>query len=353
MKSRLLPLPRDPRWRRLFGLVVFLGALVSVRHLAVLLVCFVLLARGLGAASAFFERTLRIQRQRVLGGLLGVFAATISVLALIAVRRLAPFIARAQVEWRDWFGALTSNPALVRVRELTGISDEGLSEAMRTHALDAAKYLNATAHVVLYLLIGLIVAVMFLLEHKELVEWRRGLAKDGISDTLLRWFGYVADAIVVTARMQGVVAIVNAVVTFPILLLLGLHHVAMLSLLILLSGLVPVVGNLVSGTVLCIVAYESKGTWAVSVFILSTFVLHKIESYYLNPRLAAEHVRIPALLLVTSLIMFEHFLGLAGLFLSFPALYVGSRILNEWKAELAAEAPLAQAADAAYSNAHE
>jgi predicted PurR-regulated permease PerM len=120
-------------------------------------------------------------------------------------------------------------------------------------------------------------------------------------------------------------------------LLIGLKHVAMLSLLILVSGLVPVVGNVFSGAILCIVAYESKGVWAVGVFVAVTFVLHKIESYYLNPRLAAEHVRVPALILVGSLILFEHFLGLVGLFLSFPFLYVGSRIHNEWKSELVAE----------------
>jgi predicted PurR-regulated permease PerM len=338
MRSRLLPLPTDPRWRRLFALVIFLGALVAVRHLALLFVCFVLISRGLGAASVFLERKLRIQRQRVLLSLLGVVGSILGIVLIVTARRLSPFIARAQNEWRDWFGALTQNPALVRLRELTGISDESLGEAMRTHALDAVKYVNATAHGVLYLLIGLIVSIMYLLEQRELKEWHERQHPEGITGVLLRWFGYVADAIVVTARMQVVVAVVNAVVTFPILLLLGLKHVGMLSLLILFSGLVPVVGNLVSGAVLCIVAYESKGAWAVGVFIASTFVLHKIESYYLNPRLAAEHVRLPALLLVASLILFEHFLGLPGLFLSFPALYVGSRILHEWQTEAELEA---------------
>jgi predicted PurR-regulated permease PerM len=338
MHSRLLPLPTDPRWRRLFGLILFVGVVVALRHLALLFVCFVLISRGLGAFSGFFERRLRLQRQRVIFGLVAVFASALGLVAIVAARRLATFIARAQVEWRDWFGALTQNPALVRLRDLTGISDESLSEALRTHALDAVRYVNSTAHGVLYLLIGLIVAIMYLLEQKELLHWRAQRPAGSVLDTLLRWFGYVADAIVVTARVQVVVAIVNAIVTFPILLIIGMKHVGMLSLLILVSGLVPVVGNLVAGAVLCIVAFETKGAWAVGVFIASTFVLHKIESYYLNPRLAAEHVRLPALLLVTSLIVFEHFLGLPGLFLSFPSLYVGSRIVHEWEAEADAEA---------------
>lgn len=337
MRSRLFPIPTEPRWRRLFGLVVFLGLLVALRHVAILFVCFVLIARGLGALATLLEQRLRIQRKRGLATLLGIFAVSASAGLLALVKRIAPFAARAQNEWRDWFGALAANPALVSVREFTGITDDGISDVVRTHALDAVKYVNATAHVLLYLLIGLITAIMFLVGREELIRWRRDLVAGSVTDTLLRWFGYVADAIVVTARMQLVVALVNAIVTMPILLLLGLKHVAMLSLLILVSGLVPVVGNVVSGAILCIVAYESKGAWAVGIFIAVTFVLHKIESYYLNPRLAAEHVRVPALILVASLILFEHFLGLAGLFLSFPFLYVGSRIHNEWKDEIAAE----------------
>jgi len=341
MRSRLFPFPTEPRWRRLFSIAIFLGLLVSLRHLAFLFVCFVLLSRGLGALASLIERRINLHRRRVLASLLGVAALAFAGGILLVVRSLSPFVARAQMEWRTWFETLAANPALVRVRELTGLSGSDLVDAARDHGRDALTWANSTAHVLLYLVIGLIVAIMFLFEHEELLAWRRGLLSRSIADTLLRWFGYVADAIVVTARMQGVVALVNALVTLPVLLILGLKHVAMLSLLILVSGRVPVVGNIISGAVLCVVAYESRGAWAVAVFVGSTFVLHKIESYYLNPRLAAEHVRLPALILVGSLILFEHFLGLPGLFLSFPALYVGSRIHHEWIGELEEETPAA------------
>jgi predicted PurR-regulated permease PerM len=337
MRSRLLPLPADPRWRRLFALVVFLGVLVGVRHLALLFICFVLFSRGLGRLSALLGARLRIRRHRVLVSLLGLLAGGLGLGVLIGVRRLEPFIVRARTEWHDWWDAINANPALVKFRELTGVSDESFADTAKHHALHAMHYLDATAHGILYVLIGLIVAVMFLFEREEVVAWRGRLQPDGITDVLVRWLGYVADAIVVTARIQVVVAVVNAIVTLPVLLLVGMKHVAMLSMLILISGLVPVVGNFISGAVLCVVAFESKGAWAVGVFVASTFVLHKIEAYYLNPRLAAEHVHLPALLLVVSLILFEHFFGLAGLFLSFPTLYVGSRILNEWNAEVAKE----------------
>ncbi len=138
--------------------------------------------------------------------------------------------------------------------------------------------------------------------------------------------------------MQAVVAVVNAIVTLPVLLLLRLPHVPLLFLLILVAGLVPVVGNVISGAVLCYVAFSTHGLWAVAVFLVTTFVLHKIESYYLNPKLASQHVRLPSLVLVVSLLLFEQTFGFVGLFLSFPALYVASRIGREWREESEAAA---------------
>ena len=143
--------------------------------------------------------------------------------------------------------------------------------------------------------------------------------------------------------MQGVVALVNAMVTLPVLIVLGLPRIELLFVLILVSGLLPVVGNAIAGGVLCAVAYMVKGPWAVGVFVAVTFLLHKVESYYLNPRLAAQHVRLPGLVLVVSLLLIEHAFGFAGLFLSFPALYVATRIHNEWQAADAAAADAAGA----------
>ena len=65
-------------------------------------------------------------------------------------------------------------------------------------------------------------------------------------------------------------------------------------LLIFVSSLIPVIGNIISGAVLVLLAYQVKGWLGVGLFVVLTFVLHKIESYYLNPRLTARHVSLPA-----------------------------------------------------------
>jgi predicted PurR-regulated permease PerM len=119
------------------------------------------------------------------------------------------------------------------------------------------------------------------------------------------------------------------VLTLPVLLILGIHHIPSLMILIFVSGLIPVVGNVVSGAVLSLLAYQAKGVAGIGVFVVLTFVLHKIEAYYLNPRLTSKHVHLPGFAIVVSLICWEHLLGFVGLFVSFPFLFVASKIRGE------------------------
>jgi hypothetical protein len=96
---------------------------------------------------------------------------------------------------------------------------------------------------------------------------------------------------------------------------------------------VPVIGNIVSGGVLCLLAYQANGWLGVGIFVALTFVLHKVESYYLSPRLTARHVKIPGFLLIVSLLACEHVFGFKGLFLSFPILFVAGRVRGEFLEE--------------------
>jgi predicted PurR-regulated permease PerM len=137
----------------------------------------------------------------------------------------------------------------------------------------------------------------------------------------------------VTVQFQLVVAACNAALTFPVLLVVGIPNAPSLALMIFVSGMVPVVGNFVSGAILMLLAYQAKGWAGLIGFAVLTFVLHKLESYYLNPRLAARHVRLPGFVLIVSLILFEHLLGFVGLFLSFPFLFVAKRLRDDLRAE--------------------
>ncbi|MCU0685841.1 MAG: AI-2E family transporter [Polyangiaceae bacterium] len=331
MESDTLPLPADLRWRRIIAVALFLGLLFTFRRLAPVFVCFIVLERAIGGAVATLAGRAKLSPRASLLTVLGGLVVLIAGGGYLGVRRLVGAVRALRAEAPGYWDTLVANPVVGHLRQLAGAEGESLVESVKAHAMAALHYATATAHVAVYLIIGLLLALIYLFERTEIDHFFAELAPASVGGTLARWLGYAADAVAVTARMQAVVAVVNAALTLPVLWLLGLPNVPLLALLILVSGLLPVVGNLLSGAVLCAVAYQAKGTWAVGVFLAVTFVLHKVESYYLNPRLAAEHVKLPGLLLVVSLLLFEQLFGFAGLFLSFPALYVAMRIRNEWK----------------------
>jgi predicted PurR-regulated permease PerM len=321
--------------RRFISLALFIGLLVLFRHLLVLLVFFVVFERLFGAASDAIASRTRIGRKAALGGVVLGTLAALGVALAFGIGRLVPLI----VNMRH---TLPERIAAVRETSLYQRAQEHLSDANRLvenaqhYAAGALGYLAALGHVLLYALIGCILGIVFVLERDELGEFAERIDSRSLPGTLLRWFGHVADAMVVTLQFQLVVAACNAVLTLPILFVVGIPHKPMLVLVIFVSGLVPVVGNFVVGAVLTAMAYQASGWVGFGLFVGLTFFLHKVESYYLNPRLAARHVRLPGFVIIASLVLWEHLLGFVGLFLSFPILFVAGRIRGELRDEDAA-----------------
>ena len=337
MESNSLPIPKDLRWRRVLGVALFLALLYYFRGLAPVLIVFVIFARALGAAADLVTKYTKVHRKGALGGLLLALAGTVGFLVFVFVQRVIAFVELAKVEGRTWVQSLMQSSLIQMARDRLGIDSAEIVEHAKNYAKSSAEsaleYVTTTAYVALFVFVGFILAIMYLFERDEIDEWMSGIEPKSILGTLSRWLTYVADAVAITARLQIVVAVFNAVFTLPLLLILGLPNWPLLFLLVLASGMIPVVGGVLSGIVLCIVAYDAKGLVGVGVFLGVTFVLGKVESYYLSPRLTAQHVKLPGLVLVVSLLMFEVVFGFWGLFLSFPALYVASKIRNEWREE--------------------
>jgi predicted PurR-regulated permease PerM len=318
--------------RRVVALTVFLGALYLFRHLAILLVFFVTFERALGWLSTQLVTHAGLPRKRaLLVSLLGIIAA-IGGIAWAGVGRTIRAYTEMHAHFPDRLAELKEHPLFVRLHEQVGGS-ERIVEGAKHYATDAITAASAIGHFFIYVLIGFILAVVFKLEEEELHRFWDKVDPRSLFGTLGRWMKHVADATVVTVQLQFIVAACNTAMTLPVLLLLGIPHVGGLMILIFVSALVPVIGNIVSGAILSLLAYQAQGWLGVGIFVGLTFVLHKIESYYLNPRLTARHVHIPGFLLIASLLACEHLFGFKGLFLSFPILFVAGRIRSELREE--------------------
>jgi predicted PurR-regulated permease PerM len=318
--------------RRFVALAIFVGLIILFRHLLILMVFFVSFEKLIGVPAEWVARKTRMGRKLSIAGaaltLLGVVVAALALgigkgyRAIMSIREVLP----------ERIAAFRETPTYATIHEHIHDADRFLDGA-KHYAANALGYLATFGHVLLYVTIGFILAVVYLLEEEELKGFAATVDPRSLLGTLIRWIGHVAEALLVTVQFQIVVAACNAVLTFPVLLLVGIRHPASLALMIFLSGMVPVVGNFVAGGILTFLAYQARGWLGVAIFTVLTFILHKLESYYLNPRLAARHVHLPGFVLIVSLLLWEHLLGFVGLFVSFPFLFVANRIRSELRAE--------------------
>jgi len=331
-RDRLLDFFREKTPRRGLALLAFLALLLVFRKLFVLLAFFVAFERSLFWSAGLLSRTFKLARSLCLGIVLTVSAGLVALAAWLSAGRLVELVKETRATLPERIAAARETPLFLELSPHLP-DTEKLVESAQHYASNVAQSASQLGHLALYAIIGLVLAIVYFLDEDRLRAFRQTLPRESFFGTIARWAEYVADAVSLTIQLQFIVAACNAVLTLPVLLIIGVPHVPMLMLLIFVSGLIPVVGNLISGAVLSALAFQVKGWFGVGLFIGLTFVLHKIESYFLNPRLAARHVPLPGFVLILSLIAWEHLLGFVGLFASFPFLYVAGKLIAEFRAE--------------------
>lgn len=318
--------------RRFIALVVFLSLIYVFRSLALLLVFFVTFERGLGWASKTLCRFTGVPRKKCLLMILGVLALLFGAVVWMGIGKTIRTFTIMQESFPEKLAELHEHPLVQRVEDQIG-GMEKIVEQAKHYSGSAISAATAVGHFVIHIVMGFVLALVYVLEQDEIDAFWSRVDRRSLSGTLARWFGHVSDAMIVTVQLQLIVAACNTAMTLPVLIIIGVPNVGALMLLIFVSALVPVIGNIVSGVTLSLLAYQQKGWLGVGIFVGLTFILHKIESYYLSPRLTARHVKIPGFLLIVSLIACEHLFGFKGLFLSFPILFVAGRIRTDFAEE--------------------
>lgn len=127
-------------------------------------------------------------------------------------------------------------------------------------------------------------------------------------------------------QAQGVIAIINTVLTYLFCIrLLGLQHGVFLSTMVFICSFIPVVGVVLSGIPICIVAMtQDDGGIIVAVWaILSILIVHFAETSLFNPKIMGDMLHLHPVLVLAILAISEHFFGVWGLLLGVPvAVYI-------------------------------
>ena len=113
---------------------------------------------------------------------------------------------------------------------------------------------------------------------------------------------------------QITISLINTALTAIFLLAIRMPHAPLLIVVTFLCGLVPIVGNLVSNTIIVFVALTVSLKLAISALVF-LIVIHKLE-YLLNSKIIGDRIRNPVWLTLIALILGERLMGVPGLILA-------------------------------------
>ena len=113
---------------------------------------------------------------------------------------------------------------------------------------------------------------------------------------------------------QITISLINTVLTAIFVLVVRLPNAPLLIAVTFLCGLLPIVGNLVSNTIIVCVAFTVSLKIAIAAFVF-LIAIHKLE-YFLNSKIIGDRIRNPVWLTLLALIIGERLMGIPGMVLA-------------------------------------
>ena len=180
------------------------------------------------------------------------------------------------------------------------------------------RHARATAFKFVQLLIGLVVATSLFLSARWGSEHEPGSSQDSLYATVVRELSqrfqtfFRSFAKVIGAQI--IVSAINTGLTAAFLLWNGYPYVAVITTLTFLCGLLPIVGNIISNTLIVFVAFTLSPRMALMALIF-LMVIHKLE-YFLNSKIIGDRIKNPMWLTLIGLVLGEKLMGVPGMILA-------------------------------------
>ncbi len=116
---------------------------------------------------------------------------------------------------------------------------------------------------------------------------------------------------------QLIISLINTTLTFFILVILQIPHKISLMVLVFIFGLLPVIGNIISNTLICSAAFIWSGMWQVSAALIFLISIHKLE-YFLNSKIIGHFTSMPIYITLLSLLIGEMLFHISGMIIAVP-----------------------------------
>lgn len=220
-----------------------------------------------------------------------------------------------------------SIPVILEYAEKQGMSLPFTDFAsLKVEALDfvqreirnVGKYTGAVLRHAIAFVIGAVVAISLFLNTRVEPDYDPETGRDNLySKTFLevveRFRVFYASFRTVMGA-QIIIALINAILTSVFLFWNAFPYAPVLAGLTFLFGLVPIVGNLASNTLIVSVGFTISPQMAFTALIFLV-VIHKLE-YFLNSKIIGDRIKNPMWLTLLGLVVGEKLMGVPGMILA-------------------------------------
>jgi len=289
-----------------YALMVLLLALIGWLHLSTLVLTTLF---GYFALQLFSFRN----RSKLIGVTLYIVAVFAIIWGLIYVFNRAsetlPKIAEETI------------PPIVNYAESKNIElpfTDLLIEESKEQVAHFGSYLKtAFIHIVMFF-IGLVVAISMFLSVRWEAEADIAQMPDSLYATVVRELAlrcrtfYQSFSKVIGAQLA--ISGINTALTSVFLIWNGFSYTTTLIAATFLCGLLPIIGNIISNTLICGVAFATSPKLAL-ISLCYLIVIHKLE-YFLNSKIIGDRIKNPMWLTLLGLVIGEKLMGIPGMILA-------------------------------------
>ena len=187
----------------------------------------------------------------------------------------------------------------------------GLVEWLRTHAQDLRKLGGDAGRALLYVIVGLIIGSFVALREARTQTTLAPLAR-AMCERMHRLGEAFRRVVFAQIRISALNAVLTGIYLLIVLPAMGVHlpFTKTMILITFLVGLLPVLGNLISNTVIVVISLShSLGVAAGSLAFL--VVIHKLE-YFVNARIIGGQIQARAWELLIAMLVMEAAFGVQG-----------------------------------------
>ncbi len=219
------------------------------------------------------------------------------------LQKLADIIEASRHQLPQWLSAYLPEGAEA-LREI-------FTEWLRTHAAEAKGVGQEVGHILVQLILGMIIGSMAALQDTTNAPNTRPFAV-AMTERVANMGLMFRKIVFAQVYISSINTAFTAIYLLVVLPLLGVHLPLTKSMIAItfLAGLIPVVGNIVSNTVIVIVALSYSLPIAIGSLVFMV-VIHKLE-YFLNARIIGSQINAKSWEMLTAILVMETLFGLPG-----------------------------------------